>query len=271
MHSDVTASQLREVLLGAQSVFARSVGEPLQRLMKADGTVVTGVDTAINDWLRLALNALCPQAAWLSEESVDDPTRQSATWTWVVDPLDGTKELLRGVPECAVSIGLVHDGTTIAGGVMNPFDRLGAATGTDGSWLSWPENLLATAPALPAETSISRSEKEDRSIAPYLDLLGPVRSIGSVANKLLRVACGFERMTVSVQPKSEWDLSGGVALLQAKEMVLTRLDGNPLIFNQADTRIPGGFVAGAPQDVDECLRLVRGRFAQQALAKETFL
>ena len=57
---------------------------------------------------------------WLSEEDVDDLGRLSKQVVWVVDPLDGTREFVDGIPEWCISVGLVVDGIAVAGGVCNP-------------------------------------------------------------------------------------------------------------------------------------------------------
>ena len=61
-----------------------------------------------------------PGEGWLSEETGDDRERLSCARVWVVDPIDGTREFIDGVPEWCVSIGLVEDGIAVAGGILNP-------------------------------------------------------------------------------------------------------------------------------------------------------
>jgi fructose-1,6-bisphosphatase/inositol monophosphatase family enzyme len=80
-----------------------------------------------------------------------------------------------------------------------------------------------------------------------------MQPIGSVAYKLLRVAAGADALTFSLRSKSEWDVCGGVGLVRAAGRVYLRLDGEPLRFNQADTRIPSGAVAG-PESLAKALR-----------------
>ena len=58
----------------------------------------------------------------------------------------------------------------------------------------------------------------------------------------MRVAAGVEDLTFSVQPKSEWDICDGVALLAATAKVYSRFDGNPVKFNQMRPRITSGAV-----------------------------
>jgi myo-inositol-1(or 4)-monophosphatase len=258
----VTAAQLRDVLEAATVECHRIDRLTRDVAYKADGSPVTAVDLGIDRCLRGQLASLQPGAAWLSEES-GNGSGAEGEWTWVVDPLDGTKEYARRLPECAISIGLVEGERIRAGGVMNPMNGMGAAAGTDGSWIQWP---VVEAPLAgrrddlrQATASVSRSEIADGSAQPYLDLVGEVRPIGSVANKLMRTACGVDELTFSVQPKSIWDICGGIALLEARGMTLGRLDGLPNHFNRAQTRVPEGFVAGPAVLVDAMLRALRAR------------
>ena len=69
---------------------------------------VTEADRALDAVLRKEL--LREGEGWLSEESVDDPIRLQRSRVWVVDPLDGTREFVKGIPEFCVSIGFVENG-----------------------------------------------------------------------------------------------------------------------------------------------------------------
>ena len=79
---------------------------------------VTKADMEIDHVLRTML----PQddEGWLSEETVDDPVRLTHGRIWIVDPLDGTREFVSGIPAWGISIGYVIDGEAVAGGVYNP-------------------------------------------------------------------------------------------------------------------------------------------------------
>ena len=80
--------------------------------------VVTEADHAVNDVLLKSL--VRNGEGWLSEESTDDLTRLNQNSVWIVDPIDGTKEFVRGISEWCVSVALVEDGIPIAGGICNP-------------------------------------------------------------------------------------------------------------------------------------------------------
>ena len=80
--------------------------------------VVTEVDRRVSDMLRAEL--LRSGEGWLSEEDADDQARLSCDIVWVVDPLDGTREFVDGLPEWCISVGLVENGVAVAGGTSNP-------------------------------------------------------------------------------------------------------------------------------------------------------
>jgi myo-inositol-1(or 4)-monophosphatase len=80
---------------------------------------VCEADLAVDAFLHEAL-ALVPQAGWLSEETVDDPVRLDHGLCWVVDPVDGTRDFVRGRPGWAVSVALVEAGRPIAAMLAAP-------------------------------------------------------------------------------------------------------------------------------------------------------
>ena len=83
-----------------------------------NGDPVTALDREINRTLHENLPA--EGEGWLSEESRDDPDRLRCSRIWVVDPIDGTREFVEGIPEWCVSVALVEDHRAVAGGILNP-------------------------------------------------------------------------------------------------------------------------------------------------------
>lgn len=236
-------------------------GVPIRRLFgrtkawsKPGGSPLTKADLLANAVLKRELARLLPRAGWLSEESRDGKARLTREWTWIVDPLDGTKEFARGVPELAVSIGLVRGGRAVGGAIYNPMTGEGGAVAPGGRLLFWGLRTRTRRAARlgDAVASVSRTELEDGSITPHLARFKRVRPIGGAAYKLLRAAAGLEDVCLSVQHKNEWDICGGVALLEAAGLVYRRLDGRTLRFNRANTRITSGAAAG-PEDLVKLL------------------
>ena len=245
MMRPLRAEALDEVLRGAEDLARSAFGRPIDVGLKGDGSPVTEADRAIDRFLHDALLAIVPDAGWLSEESADDRSRLARELVWIVDPIDGTKQLVRRIPEIAISIALVRRGQPAAAAVSNPIARErgvwveGAAPRFDGlAPRKAPDDLDA------ADAIVSRSESEDGALAGLEGIVGATRAVGSVAYKLLRVASGADTLTYSVRPKSEWDVCGGVALVRAAGREFLRLDGLPVVFNQPDPSIPSGAVAG---------------------------
>ena len=81
---------------------------------------VTTADHAADTRLKEILTGSYPDYGWLSEETVDSKKRLERDRVWVVDPLDGTKEFIEGVPHFVVSIALVENGQPIVGVLYNP-------------------------------------------------------------------------------------------------------------------------------------------------------
>src|ERR1035441_2322940 len=102
-------------LAAARAVFARFTPGEIETEYKAGHDPVTEADRALDAVLRQEL--LRDGEGWLSEESVDDPIRLQRSRVWVVDPLDGTREFIKGIPEFCVSIGFVENGRPVAGGI----------------------------------------------------------------------------------------------------------------------------------------------------------
>jgi len=193
---------------------------------------VTEADRAANDVLARMLPA--EDEGWLSEESRDDPARLEKRRVWAVDPLDGTREFVAGIPEWCVSVGLVEDGRPIAGGVANP------ATGEvflgsleSGVTYNGRAAVVSARQSLDAAVVLaSRSEYDRGEWERFRGAAFTVRPMGSVAYKLALVAVGLADATWTLVPKHEWDVAGGVALVLAGGGSVGGRDGSALRFNQ---------------------------------------
>ena len=110
--------RIHAAIEASRPVFARFTPGEIATEYKVGHDPVTEADRALDAALRKEL--LRADEGWLSEESVDDPVRLKRSRVWVVDPLDGTREFVEGIPEFCVSIGYVENGNPVAGGIYNP-------------------------------------------------------------------------------------------------------------------------------------------------------
>ena len=116
-YSDIL-TRIESAIEAAQAVFARFTPGAIETEYKIGHDPVTEADRAVDAVLRE--NLLRDGEGWLSEETVDSASRLDKSRVWVVDPLDGTREFVQGIPEFCVSIGFVENGRPVAGGICNP-------------------------------------------------------------------------------------------------------------------------------------------------------
>jgi myo-inositol-1(or 4)-monophosphatase len=219
---------------------------------KAGAGPVTEADRAVDAVLARMLPA--DGEGWLSEESRDDPRRLDRRRVWAVDPLDGTREFVDGIPEWCVSVGLLEDGRPVAGGVANPATGETIVGSIEGgvTYNGRPARVsgrtdLAGAVVLASRSEVGRGDWDRYRGAPFT-----VRPMGSVAYKLALVAAGLADATWTLAPKHEWDVAAGVALVVAGGGSVRTLDGSPLRFNQPRPWLSG--LAAYPESLGAALQ-----------------
>ncbi len=243
-HADDLPRIQRALDLAAQALEAFTPGEVAAQMKHGDDPL-TAADVAVNGALRAAL----PNAGegWLSEETADDSSRLDRSRVWIVDPIDGTREFVMGIPEWCVSVALVIDGRPVAGGILsvaNGHRIVGSVD--DGVTLNGePVACTGRVDIRGALVLASRSEVRRGEWSPFFGTPIAVRNMGSIAYKLGLVAAGRADATWTLVPKNEWDVAGGAALVAAAGGTVMGLDYEPVRFNQRDTSMDG-FIATAP-------------------------
>jgi myo-inositol-1(or 4)-monophosphatase len=254
-NSQEILERIHAALEAARAVLNRFTPGAIEAEYKVGHDPVTEADRAVDDILRKAL--LRPGEGWLSEETVDDFTRLDKQCVWVVDPLDGTREFVQGIPEFCVSIAMVENGIPVAGGICNPAtDELilgSRETGvTYNGKPSQPSQRkdLHGALVLASRSEVKRGEWKQFESAKF-----NIRPVGSVAYKLGLVAAGRADLTFTLVPKNEWDVAAGAALVESAGGWVLKLDNSPLRCNQKNPLI-SGLLAGSPFLRDPLLLLL---------------
>lgn len=218
---------------------------------KDGGDPVTAADLALDTVLKDAL--LRPDEGWLSEETVDHPDRLARRRVWIVDPIDGTREFIEGVPEWCISVALAVDGVPVAGGICNPaadqlfFGGIGCGVTLNGKPASLSDKEdLADARVLASRSEIRKGLWQRFETAPF-----EVVPSGSIAYKLACVAAGLADVTMTLAPKNEWDIAAGVCLIDAANGETFDLSQHPRRFNQPDPLING--LLGGPKKLVDAL------------------
>ncbi len=220
---------------------------------------VTTADHAADSRLKEILTEARPDYGWLSEETVDSPDRLSKERVWVVDPLDGTKEFIEGVPQFVVSIAMVESGEPVVGVLYNPVtkDIFTAAKG-EGAFLNDEPVRCVTKDNVSDMVILnSRSETRRGLWEPFANTFGELRAIGSVAYKLGLTAAGKADIFASLRPKNEWDICAGNCIINEAGGKLIDLNGNIRRYNQEYTIIEPGLIAGETEAVAKVMNVFK--------------
>ena len=222
---------------------------------------VTDADRAADELLKKELLALEP-CGWLSEETADDHSRLTLDRLWVVDPLDGTKEFVKGIPEYTVAIALVDSGLPILGVVHNPVtgETYWAESGKGAFRESEPIHVAEGDGLLASRSEVKRGEFE-----PF-ESGWDVKIVGSIEYKLALIASGNGAVTFSRGPKHEWDVCAGAVIVEEAGGLVTDVFGGPLRFNQSFPKVKG-ILAGAPEAYARALAEIRTTGASDRMAE----
>jgi len=213
-----------EIALG----FARSGAK---RWTKGDSSVVTEADVFIDGFLHEKLAALDPDIGWLSEETVDTPERLGRERVWIVDPIDGTRAFVEGVPVWVISVALVERGRPVFGAIFNPTkNEMFEAVEGGGAFLNGqaitasPRDLLAGAEIVGPRAMMEDLDGIGAQIAraPYVYALA-YRMAGVAANRV-------DAAVASTRAK-DWDIAAADIILQEAGAKLLEIDGEPPRYN----------------------------------------
>ena len=253
---DKNLIRIERALLAAREVVADFTPGAVESVLKAGGDPLTKADLAVNQVLAEILPQ--PGEGWLSEETADDEARLACSRVWVVDPIDGTREFIQGIPEWCISVGLVEEGRAVAGGILNPItDELIVGGEGHGVTLNGqPVAARKTGDIRGALVLASRSEVKRGEWDAFFKEPISIRNQGSVAYKLGLVAAGLADATWTLVPKHEWDVAAGAALVIAGGGVVMNPDGSPAVFNQTDPKLTG-FIAAGSNLATPTLELIR--------------
>jgi myo-inositol-1(or 4)-monophosphatase len=250
-----TLERIQSALESARQIFTRFTLGAIEAEYKAGHDPVTEADKAVDAALRQEL--LRPDEGWLSEESVDDLSRLEKKRVWIVDPLDGTREFVAGIPEFCVSVAMVENGIPVAGGICNPATNeifLGSLD-SGVTYNGKPARASQRASLDDAVVLASRSESKRGEWKRFDKASVKIRPMGSVAYKLALVSAGLADVTFTLSPKHEWDVAAGAALVSSAGGFVCTPDNSPWRGN-CKSPLLSGLLAGGPFLRDEVLALV---------------
>lgn len=215
-------------------------GHEVEQWEKSPGDPVCAADLEVDAFLKRELGALLPAAGWLSEETLDDPARLDKGLIWLVDPIDGTRDFLRGRSGWAVSVALISEKRPLIGMLVAPArgEEWSAIAGQgatrNGKVLTASTRTELAGARIPANSLM----KEDR-------LLTMVDKPNSIALRLAMVAADEADLLATLRWGFEWDVAAAALIAREAGAAVTDALGNPFGYNARDPRA-FGLLACAP-------------------------
>jgi len=215
-----------------------------------EGTALGRVaDQVANAFILTGLAEWRPGDAILSEESPDDKARLANSRCWIIDPLDGTREYAEGRPDWAVHVALAVDGMPALGAVAVP--ALGRLFRSD--------DVAAPVAVRDRPVMLVSRTRPPAEVEDIAALLGAeLRPMGSAGAKAMAVVAGEADLYYHAGGQHEWDNCAPAAVALAAGLHASRVDGAPLVYNQADTCIPD-LIISRPEYADRVTAFCRQR------------
>ena len=220
-------------------------GHALDFWDKEPGSPVSALDLAVDRFLKRELGALLPAAGWLSEETADAPDRLGHDLIWLVDPIDGTRDFIRGRDGWAISVALVNTGRPLIGCLFAPSSNREAG----GDY--WEAEAGKGARRNGAVLVASRRDRLSGARVPAHDLsaadgdLEKVHQPNSIALRIAKVAADEADLVATLRWGYEWDIAAAALIAREAGASVTDAFGKPLAYNKRDPRA-FGVLACAP-------------------------
>lgn len=199
---------------------------------KSRNNPVTTADLEANRIIREKISSAFPGDGWLSEEDQDSAGRLGLSRVWVIDPIDGTREFIEGVPQFAVSIAFVLDGVPKVSVVFNPAENrfYKAAVGLGAFLNDQPIRVTPREAIDGALLLVSRSEPQ-KKFQVFVDRC-EIKPVGSIAYRLAKVAGGDGDATITFRTIHEWDICAGVLMVLEAGGSVVDGSGATMTFNR---------------------------------------
>jgi len=247
--------QLGEMAFAAGDLILRFYKQPVRVTTKTDQSPLSEADHASHEHLVNALARLEPRWPVISEESSAEEKTAGlpADRYWLVDPLDGTKEFLKGTDEFTVNIALIESRQPVIGVVVAPALSLAYyASRSVGAWKRTrgeKSHPIRTRAAEPARMAVVASK--DHAGPQVSKLLAGIpgaelKSMGS-SLKFCLVAEGKADLYPRDLPTMEWDTAAAQCIVEAAGGLVCEWSGRPLRYGKKDLRNPAIMTVGDPR------------------------
>jgi 3'(2'), 5'-bisphosphate nucleotidase len=207
-------------------------------------------DKVANAFILTGLAEWRPGDAVLSEESFDDKARLGHERVWIIDPLDGTREYSEGRDDWAVHVALAVDGLPKIGAVAVP---------AKGRLFRSDRVEMASGPRRARPVMLVSRTRPPEEAAEIAALVGAdMVSLGSAGAKAMAVVAGEADLYYHAGGQHEWDNCAPAAVALGAGLHASRVNGEPLLYNRADTLMPD-LVIARPEIANRIIAHCRSR------------
>jgi len=213
---------------------------------KGDSSPVSEADLASNATLQAILSEARPQDGWLSEETTIDVDRRRNGRVWIVDPIDGTRAFLKGLPHFAVCVGLADGAHMQVGVVHNPATNdtfeavLGGGAYRNGAPIAASARTCVEGARMMGDKAMYRHPAWK---TPWPDDL-VIEPRNAIAIRMTLVAAGDYDGAVALSPKHDWDVAAASLIATEAGAMVTDHVGQPFRFDLDPPRQPSLVIAG---------------------------
>lgn len=247
----IAITDLRQIVIEAGQLALRYYGT-VTGSVKADQSMVSEADAAVEEFLRSSLVALAPGYGYIGEETAESrPAAAGETHVWVVDALDGSRAFVAGMPLWMPAVCLMDGDRPIAGAAVNPVTRELFWADEDGPAFCNEAPLHPSlSAALEPNTFIFGPTNHQRTFA--VDFPGRIYCLGAPIYQLCLLAKGAVVGLFFDPAVNLWDLAFPSLLLDRVGGVLVYASGRPVDLGAliARDKVPEALYAGSPEMVE---------------------
>ena len=217
----------------------------LRTWTKGESSPVSEADIAVNDLIEKRLRGATPDYGWLSEESIDDSARLGSRFTWIIDPIDGTRSYLAGREDWCVCVALVEDQRPVMAAVYAPStDEFFLAMRGQGTTCNGRPVQATPGTALDFARIAGPKPLVERLPHPQELVLHP--RIGSLALRLCWIANGRLDAAFAGGQSKDWDLAAADLIVHEANGRMSELSGDPILYNRRE--VTHGLLVAAGAD-----------------------
>jgi len=221
-----------EIVRSAQDISAHT------HLKTSAADLVTDYDVAVEAYLKKELLTLLPDAVFYGEEE-EEHTDPNTGWAFIVDPIDGTTNFVRGFRQSAISVALLKDGELRFAVIYDPAkNELFSAEKGRGAFLNGRAIHVSDKPLSEGIFIVGTAIYRREFVKPTLSLTEQLlhrscdfRRFGAAALDLAYIACGRAEVFFEYS-LSPWDYAAGALLIREAGGSVSAMDGTPLVFDR---------------------------------------